>query len=588
LPYRTIDRGWPSDPKQESMPAQCLDGKDEVDLYVRTYNTILRSSGDIRLRAFVQAHIGVHSNLHVDADSPRPDPGAFIYCIHRLPACIVGVKHIVIGQLPEDFERTFASPLETWEKVQAPARRRQWHFDGNDTLAVHVASPSDLDDLIPTLVAYQIEWNKLHARLRNAPVALRLWEHAGQEPFDGYLDRLAQYLDFPEQDWRRLQQIWGSRFWPTLCGVARGEKNMTVRLLGGTHVGYAKLIRRWWQQIGSVLADHAMEKRPVYFVSSNMHAIANLLSGYARRRASMLSDFMAASHEGEMATELAALREAREAYNWDNVLYYAARLWHQQRRSNQHKEARQREEEERGILTIAPVEGIDVGAQVIDLSRLQQEDLDPRLADLAPRLAHSDAIILNIDYPLGMAAYHMLRQVTETLDDLRGIYVLGKAATLNGAIGDVMISDVVFDEHSKNVYSFENAFGYQDVAPYLERGSVLDNQRSVTVKGTFLQNREYLEFFYRESYTVVEMEAGPYLSAIYEATHPTRHPLGEDVHFRHLPFDLGIIHYASDTPYTRARTLGGRSLSFEGIDSTYASAVAILRRILEREGSRAR
>jgi len=46
------------------------------------------------------------------------------------------------------------------------------------------------------------------------------------------------------------------------------------------------------------------------------------------------------------------------------------------------------------------------------------------------------------------------------------------------------------------------------------------------------------------------------------------------------------VHYASDTPYTRARTLGSRSLSFEGVDSTYASAVAILRRILRFERER--
>jgi hypothetical protein len=117
---------------------------------------------------------------------------------------------------------------------------------------------------------------------------------------------------------------------------------------------------------------------------------------------------------------------------------------------------------------------------------------------------------------------------------------------------------------------------------------VLDNQRAVTVKGTFLQNRDYLDLFYREMYTVVEMEAGPYLAALYEATHVSRHPLGEAVLFRHLPLDVGFIHYASDTPYTRARTLGSRSLSFEGVDSTYASAVAILRRILGLEQARVR
>jgi hypothetical protein len=117
----------------------------------------------------------------------------------------------------------------------------------------------------------------------------------------------------------------------------------------------------------------------------------------------------------------------------------------------------------------------------------------------------------------------------------------------------------------------------------VERGSVLDNQKAVTVKGTFLQNRDYLEFFYREAYTIVEMEAGPYLSALYEATYPTRHPTCQSVHFRHPPCDFGLVHYASDTPYTRARTLGGRSLSFEGIDATYAASIAILRRILAED-----
>jgi len=58
------------------------------------------------------------------------------------------------------------------------------------------------------------------------------------------------------------------------------------------------------------------------------------------------------------------------------------------------------------------------------------------------------------------------------------------------------------------------------------------------------------------------------------------------VHFREVPYDFGLVHYASDTPYTRARTLGGRSLSFEGIDATYAASVAIVRRVLACEQAR--
>ena len=51
-------------------------------------------------------------------------------------------------------------------------------------------------------------------------------------------------------------------------------------------------------------------------------------------------------------------------------------------------------------------------------------------------------------------------------EQIRGIYMLGKAATLNGRIGDVMIANVVFDEHSGNTYWFDNCFSYEDLAPY--------------------------------------------------------------------------------------------------------------------------
>ena len=80
------------------------------------------------------------------------------------------------------------------------------------------------------------------------------------------------------------------------------------------------------------------------------------------------------------------------------------------------------------------------------------------------------------------------------------------------------------------------------------------------------------------------MEAGPFLSALYEDTHLTRHPTGEIVNMSQIPIDLGIIHYASDTPYSRAHTLGARGMSYYGMDSTYAATLAILQRVHERCG----
>ena len=51
-------------------------------------------------------------------------------------------------------------------------------------------------------------------------------------------------------------------------------------------------------------------------------------------------------------------------------------------------------------------------AQIIPLAKLLPDRLDPRLGEVdAEALAESDAVIVNIDYPLGVAAYNILREV---------------------------------------------------------------------------------------------------------------------------------------------------------------------------------
>jgi len=205
------------------------------------------------------------------------------------------------------------------------------------------------------------------------------------------------------------------------------------------------------------------------------------------------------------------------------------------------------------------------------------------------RIASLFAILINIDYPLGMAAFHHLSSIALGVDELRGIYIMGKAATLNGRVGDVMISKVVHDEHSSNTYLFHNALTAADVQPWMRHGTVLDNQKALTVRSAFLQNRDYMDVFYREGYTVMEMEGGPYLSAAYEITEPKRHPTDEIVSLvdhTSKTLELGVIHYASDTPYSRRQSLLSKSLSYFGMESTYGCAIAIARRILTSELAR--
>ena len=54
-------------------------GTREVEMYIRTYQSLLRSSGEVGLKALVQAHYNIDSVLHPNARSSDPDMSAFIY-----------------------------------------------------------------------------------------------------------------------------------------------------------------------------------------------------------------------------------------------------------------------------------------------------------------------------------------------------------------------------------------------------------------------------------------------------------------------------------------------------------------------------
>lgn len=563
-------------------------GRREVELYVRTYMTLLQSSGAIHVSSLEPAHLTSGSSLHAGAEEPQPDLNAFLYSAQRIPACIVFVKHIVLGQTHRDFALGGYEGVAEWAPQSSPGRRRRWYWDGAETLAAYFASTSDLDDLIPSLVAYQFEWNKM-SRLFDHDDEARAWAiaaGAGEVRTAEEISRIRETLLLDEAGWGRLLGVWGDAFWSNLALVASDRKRIDLRMLGGTYLGFGRSTRAWWRSASNVLTERKLHDRPVYFVSSNTHSIVNTLSGVANRRRAELTAFIEETQHPELLPELRKIERGGVRGSWENLLYFAARPYFHGPGKDAIRADRAAEEAALGISHIEPGSAVDVGIQIIELSKLKPQWFDSRLQGFDPTA--SDAIVININYPLGMAAYHIMSQIGVATDTLKGIYVLGKAATLNGRIGDIMMSNVVYDEHSGNTYWFDNTFGYEDVAPYLQFGAALDNQKAVTVRGTFLQNQGYLDFYYRENYTVVEMEAGPYLSAIYEDVFLERHPSNQAINLAPLAqhLDLGIIHYASDTPYTRAHTLGARGMSFYGMDSTYASTIAIMRRIFQLEADR--
>jgi hypothetical protein len=551
---------------------------EEIELYQRTYYSLLRSTAEVQIRTLEEAHARMNSLLHPQARETSPDMSAFVYSILRLPVIMPQVQLVVLGQSPEVFERRGFGNVETWQEVFAPARRRRCFFDGEDTLSCYIASRTDIDDVIPLLAAYQIEWNKFHALLSMVPESVD-YSEIDQDPL--MLEQVANALEISEDDLVNLRLLLGPNFTPMLAEIASRPSRMRVQLLSGSLRDYSRATRIWWNNIQADCPQ--LEDRPVYFISSNRHSVVNLISGFALQQRDELLEYIDESGNGDLAGEWSKIKDDLVPSNQENFFYYAFKEYQSSPQGRKIEEAKVGHEITVGIQRVPSLHSFDVEAQVIDLSRLKTGTLDSRLGQDLSFLANSNALILNIDYPLGMAAYNILTKVAEQVGEVLGVYVTGKAATLNGIIGDVMIPTVVHDEQSHNTYLFPNAFSASDVTPYVVYGAVLDNQKAVTVRGTFLQNDIYMDVFYREGYTDIEMEAGPYLSAAYEMYRPQRHPINEVVNLYGLPFDMGIIHYASDTPLSKGKNLGAGSMSYYGMDATYGVTIAILQRIFDLE-----
>lgn len=566
---------------------------EEIDLYIRTYYSLLRSSEAIRIRSLEETHAAMNSSLHQQAGSSDIDISALTYCALRLPDVMPQVRLLILGQMADVFERAGYGDVESWQPVRARARRRKFYYDEkNGNLAAFIASVSDIDDLIPSITTLQIEWNKMHGKLASSAVRDDLLDLApGTSAFaEPLASEVQRALGLNEEDFSKIASVWSGRsLVENIRQAAEGPLDIRVRVLGSGLSDYRRSVQQWWLALVKESRDVDLAERPIYFMSSNIHSAVNMLSGYAHAHREDILRFVEEQNPEELVSELHRLPVAENGHE-SNFLYYASRpyaAWSDTRDTVRRFEA------EVGIRRVSEPHCLDVEAQVVAISQLDPTRFDPRLQVLSAEewalLKQSDALIFNIDYPLGMAAYHIFSQVSTAGGEILGVYILGKAATLNGRVGDVMIPNVVYDEHSRNSFLFRNCITAQDVAPYLNYGTVFDNQKSVTVRGTILQNRRFMSVFYQEGYTDIEMEAGPYLAGIYEDVYPQRYPVDEIVNlFINVPYDIGLIHYASDTPISRRQALLSKSLSYFGVDATYAGTTAVLRRIFSQEVNRQR
>ncbi|OGG18899.1 hypothetical protein A3D78_00070 [Candidatus Gottesmanbacteria bacterium RIFCSPHIGHO2_02_FULL_39_14] len=537
---------------------------DPIEIHIRTYRSLLKSAGVVQIEKLIDSHKEMNSILHQKAKDPQVDTSAFIYSLLRLPSCMSMVKKIILGQSIRVFKNNRFATIESWQEVETVGRRRKMYFNGRDTLAIYIASVTDVDDLITLLTAFQIEWNNLHQVLKKSSNVVKKFEH---------------YIE--AEDVSRFKKIWGEDYHKFLTAIKYRRVNFHVQLLSGSYMEYSRATQYWWDHIEKSIPKYDLLNMPIYFVSSNTHSLVNLITRFVLNQKKELLKFLHQSYDQHLIDIWNNLREKNLHLSREFFLYYLSKKL--LRTSPQLQAEKNKSEKLLGISYINAMHNLDIDAQIIPLARLPDSRVGELIDMDLKNLKSSNSLIVNIDYPLGWAAYQVLTEIGQNVGQVLGIYVMGKAAALNGHIGDILLPTTVFDAHTKNIYAINNCFNANDFKKIFKSGSVLDNQKTVTTKGTYLESTGMIEKWFREGYTDIEMEAGPYLNAVYEFIYYNRYEEDEFINLTPTPFQLGIAHYASDTPYSKAKNLGSRTLSYEGVESTYAISLTILKKIVERE-----
>lgn len=539
--------------------------------YLRAYKTGVEAFASVEVATLEPFHHGFSSSLHRGAGVSTPDISAFLYAAQRLPECIDRVERIVFGQRDEIFAAAGLLGVEGWSRVRSCARPRRCHYDGDRILAIFVTSLTDLDDLVPSVCAFQIEWNKLHRLLGGTALKQALAD--GKVSASAIGDTVRDALGLSRQDWEMLWNLWGHDWDRKLAAVARAPLALRIDRLPMNEPQFEEAAAKWWDELSVHLDLPRGCDRPIYLVSSNNHSLANLVSGFSTEREQRLIDFI----EREDPNGLRDVwRHAVRDADWSRteLLYYALRFYLEAYPDE--VLARTASEEAAGLVRYLPNQFPRLEVQRLELNQLDRHRLDARLT-LPAELAHSRALILNLDYPLGLAAGHLLTQACKRFPKLRGLLVLGKSAAAIGRIGDIMVPGEVHDVRTGNHYRFQNCMTLRQLTPFLTRIAAYDEQKSITVQSVFLHGRHVVGELLRRDFTGIEMEAGPYLDALY------RHFIDAEPHTEtllHLKlppnFHFGLLHYTSDTPYNIRPSLLSTGLGTTGLEGAYASALAFL------------
>ena len=234
---------------------------------------------------------------------------------------------------------------------------------------------------------------------------------------------------------------------------------------------------------------------------------------------------------------------------------------------------------EHGMSYLEDRAGTNIHVQIFDTSLLPFDLLSPELKVERARVEEDKPVILVMDYAFGEQAFELFDELLKPYKtegqsiklNLYSISVMGKAGTLVGNKGDLMLPTAHIFEGTADNYPFENDIRIQD---FQEAEIPVHEGALLTVLGTSLQNADVLNYFKSSSWNVIGLEMeGAHLQKAIQAAAKIRKSIDENIILRY-------VYYASDNPLMTGSTLASGSLGQTGVKPTYTIALKFLSKIL--------
>ena len=495
------------------------------------------------------------------------------YILDRLPRGIETCTRITLTA-KDEFNQT------TFEKIEPPKRRRtSYRIDKDEICFIITRGWSEMYDILTHLTFLNIEAKKIHSRIKpqNKEISIE-WErleetiknhdNIKEKNLDRALWNLSILLGTPYHETRKayddleeMKQKYKSNagLFKVIYKLGKrvekelsSKKNEMVVYFTPSFqnmIGHHRYSRNWAQVIKEKLREKEITNRPLHIISANMHSVVNLLYGYS----ALQSSIKKSKKEGIYDFILSVKDKT------DEIKKYALKY---------------------GLTEIPDRSESHIDCQIIDTSKMKNLSFHPDIHIDTSVFKNKMPIILVIDYAFGFQAFDAMDELLNPdledaptqMQNVESISIMGKAGTLPGEKGDIMLATAHVLEGQTHNYIVHNDLKPEDFNT-LSHGLNIYSGPMVTVLGTSLQNHAVLKRFKNSSWNAVglEMEGGHYQRAINAAI--IRGHISKSVKIRYA-------YYASDNPLTSGETLASGSMGDEGILPTYMITKVIIEKTL--------